>query len=182
MLAGKVPFTGETINHTIVSILEKEPLLLENVPAELQRIVRKSMTKDVDMRYQTARDLLIDLKNLRRDLDIQGELERSVVPNRETANASSENATQMYAADAVEPTKSGQAAATHSVTTSSSSLEYAVTQAKSHKLVSAIIELLFFGVISAAGYWAFFSRGSSSRQINSIAVLPFENRSGNADT
>ncbi len=92
MLSGKVPFSGETVNHTIVSILEKELLLLENVPAELQRIVRKSMTKDVDMRYQSARDLLIDLKNLRRDLDIQGELERSVVPNRETANASLENA------------------------------------------------------------------------------------------
>jgi len=97
MLAGKVPFTGETINHTIVSILEKEPLLLENVPAELQRIVRKSMTKDVDMRYQTVHDLLIDLKNLRRDLDIQGELERSVVRNRETANASLENATHSLA-------------------------------------------------------------------------------------
>ena len=93
MLSGKVPFTGETINHTIVSILEKEPLLLENVPAELQRIVRKSMTKDVDMRYQSARDLLIDLKNLRRDLDIQGELERSIIPNRAaTTESANENA------------------------------------------------------------------------------------------
>jgi serine/threonine protein kinase len=80
MLSGKVPFTGETINHTIVSILEKEPKLLENVPDELQRIVRKTLTKDADMRYQTARDLLIDLKNLRRILDIQGELERSIIP------------------------------------------------------------------------------------------------------
>src|SRR5436309_3653682 len=56
MLSGTVPFTGETINHTIVLILEKEPPLLTNVPAE-QRIVRKSMTKDVEMRYQSARDL-----------------------------------------------------------------------------------------------------------------------------
>src|SRR6266403_1861184 len=96
MLSGKVPFTGETVNHTIVSILEREPLLLENVPAELQRIVRKSMTKDVD---------------------IQGELERSIIPNLETANASLENATQMYAPDAVAVTRSSQAAATHSVTT-----------------------------------------------------------------
>ena len=137
MLAGKVPFTGETVNHTIVSILEKEPLLLENVPAELQRIVRKSMTKDVDMRYQSARDLLIDLKNLRRDLDIQGELERSIVPNRETAECTHlKMQTQIYASDAVAATSSGQAAATQSLTTSSSSLEYAVTQAKSHKLAT----------------------------------------------
>ncbi len=181
MLAGKVPFTGETVNHTIVSILEREPLLLENVPAELQRIVRKSMTKDVEMRYQSARDLLIDLKNLRRDLEIQGELERSVVPNRETGNQSLENATQMYASDAVGATKSGQAAATQSVTTSSSSLEYAVTQAKSHKLATAIVGLVLLGAISTVGYFAFVSRGGSTKQISSIAVMPFVNDSGNAD-
>src|SRR6267378_967798 len=181
MLSGKVPFTGETVNHTIVSILEKEPLLLENVPAELQRIVRKSMTKDVEMRYQSAHDLLIDLKNLRRDLDIQGELDRSVVPNRETANASLENATQMYTADAVAATSSGQAAATHSITTSSSSLEYAVTQAKNHKLATAIVVLVLGGMISTVGYFAFVSRGGSTKQIESIAVMPFVNESGNAD-
>src|SRR5258708_36311381 len=153
MLSGKVPFTGETINHTIVSILEREPLLLENVPAELQRIVRKSMTKDVDMRYQTAHDLLIDLKNLRRDLDIQGELERSVVPNRTaTTESANENQTRVYGSGSVAATSSGQAAATHSVTMSSSSLEYAVTQAKSHKLATAIIGVLLVGVISTVGY------------------------------
>jgi serine/threonine protein kinase len=134
MLAGKVPFTGETINHTIVSILEKEPLLLEKVPGELQRIVRKSMTKDVDMRYQSARDLLIDLKNLRRDLDIQGELERSIIPNREAATgAIRESETRMYASGAAAVTRSGQIPATQNVSSSSSSLEYAVNQAKSHK-------------------------------------------------
>jgi len=182
MLSGKVPFTGETINHTIVSILEKEPLLLENVPAELQHIVRKSMTKDVDMRYQTAHDLLIDLKNLRRDLDIQGELERSVVPNRTaTTESANENQTRVYGSGSVAATSSGQAAATHSVTMSSSSLEYAVTQAKSHKLATAIIGVLLVGVISTVGYFAFVSRGGSAKQLSSIAVMPFVNESGNAD-
>ncbi len=181
MLSGKVPFTGETVNHTIVSILEREPLLLENVPPELQRIVRKSMTKDVDMRYQTAHDLLIDLKNLRRDLDIQGELERSVVPNRETVKASLENATQIYASDPVAATSSGQAAATQNITSSSSSLEYAVTQARSHKLAMAIIGALLVGLISTVSYFAFVSRGGSAKHINSIAVMPFVNESGNAD-
>ena len=135
MIARGVPFSGETINHTIVAILEKEPQLLENAPSELQRIVRKALTKDVDMRYQSARDLLIDLKNLRRDLDIQGELERSVVPNRNPATSGiTEHATRIY--DGV--TKSGQATPTLGVTTSSSSLEYAVTQVKSHKVATSI--------------------------------------------
>jgi serine/threonine-protein kinase len=182
MLAGKVPFTGETVNHTIVSILEKEPLLLENVPAELQRIVRKALTKDVEMRYQSARDLLIDLKNLRRDLDIQGELERSIIPNRPaTTESPNENQTQVYASGSVAATSSGQAAAMHSATISASSLEYAVTKAKRHKLATAIIGILLVGVTSAAGYFAFVSRSGSTKQISSIAVMPFVNEGGNAD-
>jgi len=185
MLAGKVPFTGETVNHTIVSILEKEPLQLENVPVELQRIVRKSLTKDVDMRYQSARDLLIDLKNLRRDLDIQGELERSVVPNRELTT-SRENATAMFgvppsggflATTQQEPPKGG----TQNVTTSSSSREYAVTQAKSHKAATAIIGVLLVAAISAVGYFGFLSKGSGSKPVQSIPVIPFVNESGNAE-
>src|SRR2546427_3381769 len=75
MLVGRPPFRGETKSHTVVSILETEPPLLTTLapdtPAELQRIVRKALTKDRDERYQTARDLMIDLKSLRRDLDIQ---------------------------------------------------------------------------------------------------------------
>jgi serine/threonine-protein kinase len=179
MLAGRVPFTGETVNHTIVSILEKEPQSLTNVPSELQRIVRKSMTKDVQMRYQTAHDLLIDLKNLRRELDLQGELERSVIPNREIANAPLENPTQMYASHA--PTQGGSAANTQGVTTSSSSLEYAVTQAKSHKLATALVGLVLLGALLTVGYFVFNSKSGNRNEINSIAVLPFVNEGGNSD-
>jgi serine/threonine protein kinase/TolB-like protein/Tfp pilus assembly protein PilF len=181
MLAGKVPFVGETVNHTVVSILEKEPLVLGNVPDELRRIIRKALTKDVEMRYQSARDLLIDLKNLRRDLDIQGHLERSIVPNLEAATESiNENETQAYRSDAVGATRSGPAATMQGVTAPSSSLEYAVTQLKSHKLATAIIGLALLGVISTVAYYfAFVSKGRS--QINSIAVMPFINGSNNAD-
>ena len=182
MLSGKVPFTGETINHTIVSILEKEPLLLENVPDELQRIVRKALTKDKEMRYQTARDLLIDLKNLRRTLDIQGELERSVIPNKTDA-AASENATQIYAAGAAALTTQGetQTARTQTASGSVSSLEYAVTQAKSHRLAAAVVGIILIGVISAIAYFALFSNRSTTA-IDSIAVLPFANASGDKES
>jgi serine/threonine-protein kinase len=182
MLSGKVPFTGETINHTIVSILEREPKLLENVPDELQRIVRKTLSKEVEMRYQTARDLLIDLKNLRRTLDIQGELERSVIPNRmeATTGAEQDNETRSYARTSKAETKAGaEGTRTQNVTTSSS-LEYAVTQAKSHKLATAVVGIILLGIISAVAYFGFFAN-RSTKQIESIAVMPFVNESGNAD-
>jgi TolB-like protein/Flp pilus assembly protein TadD len=157
-----------------VAILEKEPVLLENAPPELQRIIRKALTKDLDMRYQSARDLLIDLKNLRRELDIHGELERSIIPNRETTTAASVGESDW--------TRSGRVAATQAVTRSSSSLEYAVIQAKNHKLAAVVIGIVLVGLVSAAGYFAFVSKGRDRNQINSIAVLPFENRSGNAES
>jgi len=182
MLARKVPFTGDTTSHTIVSILEKEPRALDNMPAELQRIVRKALTKDADMRYQSARDLLIDLKNLRRDLDIQGELERSIVPHREAATGSiDDRATQVYASGSL-ATRSGQAAPATQQPSSSSSLEYAVTQAKTHKLATALVGLVLLAGVASAGYFAFVSKGGSKGKINSIAVLPFQNNSGNADS
>jgi serine/threonine protein kinase/pimeloyl-ACP methyl ester carboxylesterase len=84
MMAGRPPFRGETKSHTVVSILETEPAplatLVPEIPAELQRIVRKALTKNRESRYQSARDLMIDLKNLRRDLDIQSEMRRSTAP------------------------------------------------------------------------------------------------------
>jgi eukaryotic-like serine/threonine-protein kinase len=180
MLAGKVPFTGETINHTIVSILEKEPLLLENVPDELQRIVRKTLAKDVEMRYQSSKDLLIDLKNLRRTLDIQGELERSIVPNREvTTNQVQENETAIYSSKSIEETKAESGAIVTQNVTTSSSLEYAVTKAKSNKFATSIIGIFLLSIVSAVAYFGFFAK--SSNQIESIAVMPFVNESGNAD-
>src|SRR5205807_1958895 len=81
MVAGRAPFRGETRSHTVVSILEGEPAPLTTfapeVPAELERLVRKALAKDRDSRYQTARDLMIDLKNLRCDLDFQSGFRRS---------------------------------------------------------------------------------------------------------
>jgi tetratricopeptide (TPR) repeat protein len=81
MVAGRLPFEGETASHVTVAVLEHEPAPLTRfapeAPAELQRIIRKCLTKAPDERYQTSRDLMIDLKNLRRDLELQTELTRS---------------------------------------------------------------------------------------------------------
>ena len=56
MLTGKRAFEGESAASVIAAILEREPAPLMAAPP-LDRIVRRSLAKDPDQRFQTARDL-----------------------------------------------------------------------------------------------------------------------------
>jgi serine/threonine protein kinase len=84
MAAGRIPFSGETSMDTLVSILQNEPAPLEEfapeTPPEFQRIVSKALRKDREERYQTIKDLLIDLKSLKEELSFQQKLDRSRPP------------------------------------------------------------------------------------------------------
>ncbi|MFN2394036.1 MAG: serine/threonine protein kinase, partial [Pyrinomonadaceae bacterium] len=86
MLTKQQPFTGETINHTIVAILEKEPppvsQFRSSYPPELERIIKKCLAKKADERYSAAKSLLDDLKELKEELAFQSKLERSSAPNK----------------------------------------------------------------------------------------------------
>src|SRR5947207_930503 len=72
MIVGRTPFEEQSNTDTLAAILTKEPSALQHssvaVPAELQRIVSKMLRKDKDERYQFAKDVLLDLQNLRRTL------------------------------------------------------------------------------------------------------------------
>lgn len=85
MITGRVPFEGPTPSHVIVAILEKErsPLsrYMSEVPEALEWIVTKALTKDRDDRYQTAREILTDLRRLKQRLDAGAEIERSIAPD-----------------------------------------------------------------------------------------------------
>ncbi len=78
MLSGKLPFSGETIDQIIQAILETEPEPLENIPGELRKIVRKTLMKARENRYQTALDLLNDLKKLQTEITVQSALKSSI--------------------------------------------------------------------------------------------------------
>lgn len=73
------PFAGETKSDTFANVLTKEPpplaQFVPDAPAELQRIVLKALAKDRDQRYQTARDLMNDLKRLRRNPEMSSGIE-----------------------------------------------------------------------------------------------------------
>ena len=73
MISGSQPFSGETGIDVMTGILnrEPEPLLphLLNGPRGLERVVSRALRKDREERYQTVKDLLIDLKDLKRELE-----------------------------------------------------------------------------------------------------------------
>ncbi len=81
MVGGRVPFAGDTSGDVIASILDREPTPLvryaPEAPTELEWIVKKALRKDRDERYQTARELLADLRNLNQRLEFEQELHRS---------------------------------------------------------------------------------------------------------
>ncbi|SRR6266545_502395 len=86
MVSGHVPFSGATKSHTVVEILERDPRPLSQsmevtIPHELERIVNKALAKIADERYQTAKDMLIDLRSLRRQLDLEAGMMRSAAPD-----------------------------------------------------------------------------------------------------
>src|SRR5438093_1157808 len=72
MVTRHAPFIGDTPREVMSSILEKEPppltSYLAHTPAELQRIIGKTLRKDREERYHNAHELLEALKDLRRNV------------------------------------------------------------------------------------------------------------------
>ena len=71
MAAGRLPFNGANATETMARILQAQPDAIARfnyeVPEEFERTVRKCLEKDRERRYQSARELMVDLKNLERD-------------------------------------------------------------------------------------------------------------------
>jgi len=177
MIAGNVPFQGKDIHRQIIAIQESEPLPLsqqvEGVPERLEEIVTKCLAKEMDERYQSAKDLLIDLRNLRRKLDVDAEIERTVAPNLRSTTAGAWQTSTPRTLSAAGVTTPEQINRT-------SSAEYIVTGIKQHKLVLAILALVLVAGLTVLGVILLKEKNDDS--IRSIAVMPFENTSGNADS
>src|SRR5438045_450006 len=107
LVAGRLPFEGGTPSDVLSLILQREPAPLARyspeVPTELERIIRKALHKDREERYQTVKDFLIDLKNLRRELQFKAELDRSASPNRSDEAVAAISSDQAVAGTAKQP-------------------------------------------------------------------------------
>ena len=175
---GKKPFEGDSVIKSLhMVVYEPAPPIADfnpSAPPELQRIVRRCLAKDPDERYQSIKEVAIELKELRRELEGAG-IDTTVPPP-----ARSET-TRPTAADPTRSESSGPSFSSQSssLQTPASSAEYIVTGMKQHKLAAVFLLLVLIG--GAIGTGLYLHARNTEVAIESIAVLPFENRSNDPD-
>ena len=169
------PFEGIDAIDTLNKIIrEPTPSILESrpdLPDHVQRIVRRCLAKDREDRYQTIKDVAIELRELRRELEGAG-MYTALAPGATENTDGTSEATQNVG------TSSRSVAA--STVTQASSIEYIVNGIKEHKL-GALVGVVAL-IIAAVALTAYLRAGNVEGSIDSIAVLPFENRSVEPET
>ncbi len=161
MMAGGLPFAGENALSMIGAILHQEPKPLSaDVPPEIVKIIGKCLRKDRNKRYQTIKDVGNDLKEVKQELEFQNKLERTVSPDKAEPKTQILQATT---ADEINQTTTNQ------TVSSNPKIKY---------LAVGLLSLL----LAVGGFFGYKYFAPTTKQINSIAVLPFENKSSDADT
>jgi len=173
---GKKPFEGDSVVKSLhMVIYEAAPSITElnpSLPAELQRIVRRCLAKDPDERYQSIKDVAIELKELRRELE-GGDFETTVPPPSRSKTSS------FPVAEGTQSQSFGASTGTPSLSTRASSAEYMVSGIKQHKLAAIIAVLVV--LVGALTVLLYLRSRTTNTAIKAIAVMPFVNASGNSD-
>ena len=171
MVAGKSPFGGGTNHEVVASILKEEPPPLSdfipNAPARLQEVVSLALRKNRDERYQTAKQLLDDLKALKLDVEFEMKLQRARDTGASGESREVTSTDEFARVTASEP----MARPTLSQLLKASDLK----RRQSLTLIS--VAALVLALVGFA-YW-YFTRPVTA--IDSVAVLPFTNVGGDAN-
>ncbi len=112
MVTGKNPFSRETPAATIYAILNEPPREMDDIPIDLLRVIYRALSKEPATRYQTCREMVADLKEVRSHLDPSATLAQPATgpPSKQSATTSTqlrkqlEQASRPVWATAVAPT------------------------------------------------------------------------------
>jgi serine/threonine-protein kinase len=174
MIAHQMPFNGPTTSDLLVAILDREPALLTesvpDIPQELVRIIKKTLAKDREKRYQSIKDLAVDLESLRWDLEVSHERNRSG-PTIQPRLAQVERLATGETASVTTPID-GSVYPTQELS-SAGHIVAGIRQVNK----GALVAVAAFLVLLLSGLYFYFSR-SRETAIDSIAVLPFVNVDG----
>jgi serine/threonine protein kinase/tetratricopeptide (TPR) repeat protein len=174
MIAARMPFEGRDKYRQIIAIQEADPPPLsryaEGVPDRLEEIVAKALAKDPNRRYQTAKDLLIDLRNLSRRLDLDAEISRTLPPEFRAGTSSQGPSALATASGFAQPTAQAS-------TAGASSAQYIVSGIKAHKIAAAVT-LAILTVVAAVAFFVFRGRTPALTERDTILLTDFDNRTG----
>ena len=167
VVTGQRPFTGND-HIEILNKLIREPAppiaaFNPNAPADLQRIVRRCLAKDPDERYQNIKDVAIELKDVRREMQESG-IESTVPLISSDSSEAQTIRIQSQRATAESPARA-------------SSAEFIVNGLKRHKTATIVGALLILIAATAAalGIRSYMHARSTEVAVESIAVIPFVN-------
>jgi serine/threonine protein kinase/TolB-like protein len=173
LVTGRSAFEGGTASDIIAEILKVEPQpatdLAPEVPHELDRIITKALRKDRESRYQTVKDLLIDLRDFKKETEFQAQLQRSSRPGSRSSGARNKAGGWV----AIEPAKS-ESGGRSRLGGVLQPLEPDPTSSRGGLL--ALLAVLLCAVL-AAGYFAVRKSRAApvSPRPRSLAILPFRN-------
>lgn len=167
MLTGHLPFQGQSVPDTFVSILDHPPLPLKNVPPELGSIVGKLLAKEREGRYQTAQDLAAALKSLKRRLEYEFD---SQSRRYSTSDDESESQSEILDADTATLLLSGSSQTNQQRALVTEQLEPATGRIYRRAFFSLAVILLL--TLAAGAYWLM----TNSDAIDSIAIMPLANQ------
>ena len=162
----------EVLNKIIREPAPPLSAFIANAPPDLQRIVRRCLAKDPNDRYQNVKDVAIELKEVRRDME-DTVIDTTVPP---VSYASSEART-LWHSDTTR-VQSRSATAESPASTRASSAEFIVNELKRHKtatLLGAFL-ILFAATAAVFGLRSYWHARNTELAIESIAVIPFENQ------
>lgn len=181
LLAGHVPFTGETPSHVMVSLMEDKLPPLKNraeLPDELDRFVTQALRKNQKERYQTAAQLARDLKHFKQKLQRDSALNEwlKTVPS-EKGGAQRPLLAPVAAVSGGHPVQFETRVAAETTpleSQSTSSAEYLVRGIKTHRTLAftalVVIILSALGLTYLSGNWN--NEPLPASGTKSIAVLP----------
>src|SRR5439155_158888 len=143
-------------------------------PEALEWIVTKSLHKDQEERYQTAKDLLIDLKGLKHRMEFEAELDRTVTPEERSSTGR-----QVVASSGQVTAEVGDVSTEVAATHQTSSAEYIVSEIKRHKKSAALV-LVGVIVAASAAIFFYFKSASALTEKDTILLADFINTTGDA--
>ena len=169
-VTGQRAFEGKDVIDSLNKII-REPVrpisdLNPSAPTDLQRVVRRCLAKDPDERYQTIKDVAIELKEVRRELKGAAGVDTTVPPPSNKFSVSPSGG-EVSSAQTSLPAASSPG-------TRASSAEYLVSGIKQHKPAVVITVLVL--VAGMIAFFYFQHARNTEVAIESIAVLPFVNQ------